>query len=192
MQPARLRKAFRYPDSPIEEDQREDLDDQEQEALIERFHGENERQNTLYLFILFLMPCLATIAYIPTILSSTSSFKDRLASMLAFCSLVSTAVYVKYGPISQYGRKQAKPDPMLNLKLQTNPMGEYILWANGVICLVVAVVGYSASQDEMNNHQYMLYLIPLILLISVVFAHNSMASVDVEELARLRYVYKGA
>ena len=42
----RLRKAFRYPDDL--DDQREELDEEEQERVIQRLQGQNEARNAQY------------------------------------------------------------------------------------------------------------------------------------------------
>ncbi|KAJ6107946.1 hypothetical protein N7523_009269 [Penicillium sp. IBT 18751x] len=181
----RLRKAFRYPDESGSE--REELDEEEQERVIQQLQSQNEARNAQYSMIFTGIPLLLTTTFIPSILSA-STFGEALLSFLGILSLVGSAYTMRHAPLHP-DRKGKKP------LLAENDRLAWLLSAlvpvNGAVCLVLTacfVIGAGASY---TIHP-VLYLIPGAMLAVILLARETMLSVDLSTLKDLQYEYKGA
>ncbi|EZF33678.1 hypothetical protein TMEN_6647 [Trichophyton mentagrophytes] len=190
MASTRLRKTFKYPDSDGDDDARPELDDQEQEALIESLRKDNETANAFYQLVLAVIPCVASCIFIPTIISFNSVFYDRASAFLGAASLLWTAYYMKYTPLPQ---SEFRGRHSISLSEEKeDPISRYTVIVNAVISLFLALSGFLRFQKDPGNAYHVLYVLPAVALFTIVAARRTMVSVDLDELERLRYEYKGA
>ncbi|KXG52327.1 uncharacterized protein PGRI_086110 [Penicillium griseofulvum] len=105
MAAVRLRKAFRYPEES--EGEREELDEEEQERVIEELQRQNDARNAQYSMIFTTLPLLAATIFVPSVLSASSQ-AERLFSLLGLVSLLTTAYIMKCSPL-QPDHKGKKP-----------------------------------------------------------------------------------
>ncbi|EFQ98886.1 hypothetical protein MGYG_01900 [Nannizzia gypsea CBS 118893] len=190
MASTRLRKTFKYPDSDGDDDTRPELDDQEQEALIESLRRDNETANAFYQVVLAVIPCISSCIFIPTIISFNSAFWDRTSAFLSAASLLWTAYYMKYTRLPQNKPKGRRSISLSEEK--EDPISRYTVTVNAVISLFLALSGFLSFQKDPGNAYHILYIVPAVVLFTIVAARRTMVSVDLDELEHLRYEYKGA
>ncbi|EEQ28468.1 conserved hypothetical protein [Microsporum canis CBS 113480] len=190
MPSTRLRKTFKYPDSQSDDDTRPELDEQEQEALIETLRKDNEAGNAFYQFFLSLIPCISSLIFIPAIISYKSVFYDRASALLSILSLLLTAYYTKYFPLPQRESRERHAISLSGEK--EDPVNRFTVTVNAVLSLFLGLVGFLGFQRNPDNVYHILYVVPAVVLFTVVAARRTMVSVDLVELERLRYDYKGA
>ncbi|KAL4935738.1 hypothetical protein BDV06DRAFT_120875 [Aspergillus oleicola] len=189
MASARLRKAFRYPDDSGDEDAREELDEEEQDRVITQLKTHNEERDSQYSFIFAAIPLLSTVLFIPSLLSLNAvGISVRSLSLLGIISLLATAYTMKYVP-------PRRPDPkgkraMRNPDLKTH-VHYYIVPGNFGICAVLGLA-YFLSAEVSAGVQPVAYLLPPVLLATILIVRQAMGSVDLKPLEDLRYEYKGA
>lgn len=164
----RLRKAFRYPE---ELDEREELDEEEQERVIEQLQNQNDTRNAQYtvyisspiqssctakfsqIFFTFI-PLLAAVSFVPSVVSAFS-LTERLFSFLSLSSLVTTAYIMKYSPL-QPDRKGKRPMTVYHERIAR--LHAALVPVTGVISLLLGLVYLSAGSSY--GIQPVLYLLP--------------------------------
>ncbi|KAJ5787411.1 hypothetical protein N7457_002401 [Penicillium paradoxum] len=179
----RLRKAFRYPEES--EDERDELDEEEQERVIEQLQSQNDVRNAQYSVIFTALPLLAAMMFVPSVLSASSQV-ERLFSLLGLGSLLTTAYIMKCSPL-QPDRKGKKPMTIHNERVAR--VHAALVPGTGVVCLLLALVYLSAASYEIRP---VLYLVPGAMFVTILLARNVMLSVDLASLKDLQYEYKGA
>ncbi|KAJ5353628.1 hypothetical protein N7541_006192 [Penicillium brevicompactum] len=178
----RLRKVFRYPE---ELDEREELDEEEQERVIEQLQSQNDARNAQYSMVFTALPLMAALVFVPSVLSPLSQL-ERLYSFLALTSLVTTAYIMRCSPL-QPDLKGKKPMNVHNERMAQ--IHAALVPGASAISLLLALVYLSAGAYGI---QPVLYLIPGALLATVLLAQRVMRSVDLASLKNLQYEYKGA
>ncbi|KAI9678168.1 MAG: hypothetical protein M1817_006113 [Caeruleum heppii] len=180
---SRLRKAFRYPNEETDDDDdelTEALDEEEQENLIARLRMQNEAHDGLYMNLFLALPLLLIVPFALRLPGSP------LLAMLSITSLLSTAYIMRFIPIGAGDVKGKKP-MRSNLDVWTaqgGPVEIYLPWLNGAVCALL-LLG-SLSQKKAGHSEWMMWTVPS------AGARLTLKSVDVGELERLKYGYKGA
>ncbi|KAL2753731.1 hypothetical protein ACRALDRAFT_1071860 [Sodiomyces alcalophilus JCM 7366] len=198
----RLRKVFRYPDEDDSSDSLpEAIDEQEQEALIQRLAAENTARNIQFQRLLLALSLLSTI---PFLLDPFSS-----SSLLSLTSLMSTAYLLHILPPAETGlsfldalvsprkttlraqrRDAARPFLPLSDK---SPLEAYLPYLNIVLCGLAALSSALAPGKGKPEGLIKLGYLPTLVYSVVLVAKMVMGGVDPEgELGPLRYGYKGA
>ncbi|KAL1965156.1 hypothetical protein VTN77DRAFT_6069 [Rasamsonia byssochlamydoides] len=195
MAAARIRRTFRYPDdSEPEPGGREELDEEEQERLIKELRVENEKQNSRYHLAFTILPLITTIAYVPSILSSTATASQRLSSILCILSLFTTAYIMRYVPLQRPDRKD-RNKPLSDIGPESPVIArKYLTSLNAALCALLSLVFWNMGGNNREQDQPwpVLYLVPGAVLGIVVIARRTMLDVDIGQLEELRYEYKGA
>ncbi|KAK6351733.1 hypothetical protein TWF718_004880 [Orbilia javanica] len=171
---SRLRRPFT---ASASDDEGEDsnvipLDEQEQEALIEELRKANERENA---FFILAFTCLCGI--------TASLIAIRLwygngsgIDILAVSSLAMTGFTVRI-PVGQEDQEFLSP-------LET--------WVPILNPVLIAVITFGAFFTNRHwDHDYLLYL-PFFVWIATTIGRKAMASVNLGDLEKLKYKYKGA
>ncbi|KGO73182.1 hypothetical protein PITC_003690 [Penicillium italicum] len=184
MAAVRLRKAFRYPEES--EGEREELDEEEQERVIELLQRQNDARNAQYSMIFTALPVLAATVFVSSVLSASSQ-AERLFSLLGLVSLLTTAYIMKCSPL-QPDRKGKKPVNFHTERIAR--LHAALVPGNSAICVLLAVVYLSIGSSY--GIQPVLYLIPGVMLAVILLAQKVMLSVDLVSLKDLQYEYKGA
>ncbi|CAG8894693.1 unnamed protein product [Penicillium egyptiacum] len=184
MAAVRLRKAFRYPEES--EGEREELDEEQQERVIQQLQSQNDARNAQYSVVFTALPLLAATVFVPSVLSASSQ-TERLFSLLSVASLLTTAYIMKCSPL-QPDRKGKKPMTLHTERISR--LHAALVPATSAICLLLAM-GY-LSTGSSDGIQPVLYLIPGAMLAVILLAQKVMLSVDLASLKDLQYEYKGA
>ncbi|KAJ5968406.1 hypothetical protein N7501_004654 [Penicillium viridicatum] len=184
MAAVRLRKAFRYPEES--EGEREELDEEQQERIIEQLQKQNDARNAQYSMIFTALPLLAATVFMSSVLSAASQ-AERSFSLLGLVSLLTTAYIMKYSPL-QPDRKGKKPVTFHTERIAR--LHAALVPGNTAISLLLAVVYFTTGSSY--GIQPVLYLIPGVMLAVILLAQKVMLSVDLASLKDLQYEYKGA
>ncbi|KAL1304746.1 hypothetical protein AAFC00_003687 [Neodothiora populina] len=194
MATTRLRKTFHYPSS---DDDEPDLDTQDQEELITSLTLRDARQNDFYRRAFLPLPLASLLLYVPAVIIPRA-YRDWLIAVLSITSLVGTAYILFLLPLRfdddadgsnlsarKRGKRPAyKGDPR-------GPAERFIVLLNALLCLVlglVAVVAWRRGSVE----GFWRGVLPGAIFSVILFARSQMTAVDVVELERLKYNYKGA
>ncbi|KAJ6123657.1 hypothetical protein N7471_010974 [Penicillium samsonianum] len=184
MAAVRLRNAFRYPEES--EGEREELDEEQQERIIEQLQSQNDARNAQYSIIFTALPLLAATVFVPSVLSASSQ-AERLFSLLSLVSLLTTAYIMKCSPL-QPDRKGKKPMTFHTERIAR--LHAALVPGTSTVCLLLAVVYFYTGSSY--GVQPVLYLTPGVMLAVILLAQRVMLSVDLASLKDLQYEYKGA
>ncbi|KAJ6094685.1 hypothetical protein N7467_002198 [Penicillium canescens] len=184
MAAVRLRKAFRYPEES--DGEREELDDEEQEQVIEQLQSQNDARNAQYSMVFTALPLITAVVFVSSVLSASSHF-ERLFSLLGLVSLLTTAYIMRSSPL-QPDRKGKKPMTVRNERMAR--LHASLVPGTSAVCLLLALVYLSAGSSW--GIRPVLYLMPGVMLATILLAQRVMRSVDLTPLKDLQYEYKGA
>ncbi len=168
----------------------------EQEDLIKTLANRNASTNKTHTRILLALPLLATLAYIPQLLSGAV----RLPTLLAITSLLSTAFLLYSLPPTVTGfivldKQQGGVGGKSRAEatLARSPLEVWLPHLNLGLVVILMLLNLVASSDRMGPGWIVLKNLPAIIYTAVLAAKLIMAHVDPEsELRALRYEYKGA
>ncbi|CRG85540.1 hypothetical protein PISL3812_02592 [Talaromyces islandicus] len=192
---ATLRKTFRYPDDDHDQDpdNRQELDEEEQDKLIQELSAKNDAQNAFYHLVFTIVPLVAIVAYIPAIFSSSLTTGTRFTCIICILSLSTTAYMMKVGPFDLKERRLGEPGVLAVQEGKLDPRG-YLIYINTAMCVLLFLKSWytSSGQGHDDHQQFILDILPGVVLGAVVIASRSLIEVDIGELQKLRYEYKGA
>ncbi|EED23646.1 conserved hypothetical protein [Talaromyces stipitatus ATCC 10500] len=184
---ATLRRTFRYPGDDDEShysETREELDEQEQEDIIKNLTQKNETDNRFYHTVFTVVPLIAIIAYIPGLFSSLSTAGQRLIYLSCISSFLATAYIMESSTFSRDGTVMTDLSRWLS-NAPSEAHKKNLIIANSALCALLAL-------GSLYTADTVLYLLPGILLAITSLARRVITEVDVGELEKLRYEYKGA
>jgi hypothetical protein len=186
----------------------------EQDTLIQTLRTTNETRNAQYRLAFTVLACMAGIPYIPTFYSRSSTASAQLVSLLAVTSLLASAYYLYALPESSAstglpwvdawfrkrsasvkGKENETYIPRLGDRVDKSPLELYLPSLNVVLAALVAVIGMldgSRSSSGKESLGAVYALLPAGVFALVILVKRELASVDVGELERLKYGYKGA
>lgn len=187
MASTRVRKAFKYPSD--EEDEPDDLDEEHQEKLISELQTQDAQRNELYRKLFIAIPLIAALFFIYTFLFNSASAQKRLLSLLALTSLVCTAYILHFQPLEAPQRKGKIP--MYQLDAAKGPIEKYLAHLNaGLAGLLLLAAGLDWSRGAQENA--FREALPMIIFGLTMFVRQQLAPLDLEELQKAKYDYKGA
>ncbi|KAL9636337.1 MAG: hypothetical protein Q9164_002883 [Protoblastenia rupestris] len=195
MATARLRNTFRYPaDNSEDDDTPGDLDEEEQEKLIQKLKEEDEKRNEQYKKRLFLaIDTVAATTFIPALLMSPL-FQVKLICLFSMTSLIATAYILVFVPNTKdsagdgpYSTQILSADPKLG------PLKQYLSFLNGGLSLLLSLNAYPLKgKSGVHEGFWVLCFLPIVILSINTLARRLMLSLDIGELEKLKYGYKGA
>ncbi|OGM42050.1 hypothetical protein ABOM_009694 [Aspergillus bombycis] len=189
MAAARLRKAFHYPDnSGDNEHEREELDEEEQELVINRLRVQNDKHNAEFTVTFAAIPLLSVSVFIPSVIKQGSSLQERFLAFLGILSLIATAYTMKYFPIQ---RPDLKGKGSMRSSGILTHLHKFLLPVNTAICGMLLLVWFFTPVEPLHDVQPKVYFVPGAMLAIIMLARKMMVSVDLKHLEDLRYGYKG-
>ncbi|BCR84948.1 uncharacterized protein ACHE_20406S [Aspergillus chevalieri] len=189
MATTRLRRAFRYPeDSGDEGHEREELDEEEQERVIEQLQRQNDQRNAQYSTVFTALPLLSTLVFVPSVLYRSSTPTVRLFSFLSIMSLLVTTYIMKLFMSRLLDRKSKRPAAEVE---RTTLVRQSLLFTNTGICGILVLV-YLFANPSPSSIWPGLYIVPGAMFGVILLVREAMVSVDLSHLQNLRYEYKGA
>lgn len=170
MAAVRLRKAFRYPEES--DGEREELDEEQQERVIEQLQKQNDARNaqysvhnisllwstintkTYFQMIFTALPLVTATIFVPSVLTASSQ-AERLFSLLSLVSLLTTAYIMRYSPL-QPDRKGKKPMNVHNERIAR--LHAALVPSTSAACLLLGLVYLSTGSSHGIRPGF--YLIP--------------------------------
>ncbi|KAI5212262.1 hypothetical protein E4T42_01116 [Aureobasidium subglaciale] len=187
---ARLRKTFRYPadNAGSDDSDREELDEQEQETIIEDL-AKRDLDNTIFYRRAFVaLPAIAALAYIP-VLFSADAFRHVLLALLSLTALAGTVYIMLYVPSAPAAVDSSRLSAaMIDSR---GPLDVALPWLNAALSAVLALTGVLAWRRDLFNEAWRAFLPGAIFLVTM-YARSQLVPLDVASLERLKYNYKGA
>ena len=206
MDTTRLRKAFRSTsDEDEDDDLDEPLDEEHQERLIAELQAKDEQRNALYRKAFVALPIAAAVFFLYSFVVASTA-RQRLVALLSISSLLSTAYLLHFMPIEAPQRKGKRP--IYQIEAEKGPVERYLAYMNAALAgllLIVALLswrngdGQAAWREALPESMWsdMLDIVPFLILVVVIFCismfvRDQLAPVDLEELQKAKYEYKGA
>jgi len=188
----RLRRTFRYPEESDNDDgTREELDEEEQDAIVQDLRQRDEQGNAQYKLAFTILPLITTGAFLPLIGSPGSSASQKLLCFLSISSLLFTSYVMR-------STRLQKPDlkgkqPMGTVEAHNGGIKHHLSSLNAGVCVFLFVTAYLLRfRNDGNDSLWILYLVPGVVFQIAFLARKAMLSVDIGELEALQYEYKGA
>ncbi|KAK5127519.1 hypothetical protein LTR85_006858 [Meristemomyces frigidus] len=187
MASARLRQTFRYPGD--EDSEPEELDEEHQEILITALQEEDAQKNALYRKAFLAIPLTGVLVYLYTLVFNTATAQQALLAILGLSSLACSAYILQYMPLQAPDWKGKTA--LYRLEAAKGPVEKYLIYLNAglaALLLLAAAVSWrkGAREDAWRE------ALPAIILAMTLFARQQLAPLDLEELQKAKYDYKGA
>ena len=185
MPSTRLRQTFHYPSS----DSDTDLDEEHQETLIAALQATDARQNFLYRNIFLAIPLTGALVFLYTLLFRTSTRQQALLAILGLSSLVCTAYILHFMPLQAPARKGKTA--VYKLEAAKGPVERYLLLLNAGLAALLLLAA-AVSWRKHRTADAWREALPAMILGMAMFARQQLAPLDLEELQKAKYDYKGA
>lgn len=187
MATTRLRQTFRYPSD--DDSEPDELDEEHQEILIASLQEEDARKNAFYRKAFLAVPLTSVLFFLYTLVLDTRTAQQALLAILGLSSLACSAYILHFMPL-QLPEPKGKT-PQYRLDAAKGPMERYLLLLNaglaGLLLLAAAVSWRKgAGADGWRE------ALPAMILAMTVFVRRQTAPLDLEELQKAKYDYKGA
>ncbi|KAG8631696.1 hypothetical protein KVT40_000836 [Elsinoe batatas] len=191
-----LRRTFHYssdtdPD-PITRHPDDELDNDQQEAIITSLRTQNENSIKLYRTIFTALPVLIAAFFLPSLVVPGKR-RGGLTALLSISNLLCSAYTIYFLPAHKGevptgvgGRRQRA----LLAEMET-PVALYLPILNGVLAGVLALFGVVLWRkgDVVGG---LWGVVPAAVYAVVMMARRELVPLDIEGLERMRYEYKGA
>ncbi|KAF1820141.1 uncharacterized protein K489DRAFT_47701 [Dissoconium aciculare CBS 342.82] len=185
---SRLRSAFRYPSDEDGSDEPAELDEEHQERLIETLAREDAAKNELYRRLFLAIPALGALFFLYTFAFAAATARERLFAVLALTSLVGTAYILHFMPIRREGKGKR---PMYKVEADKGPIEKYMIAFQSVLVVLLQLIAAVSWWKGAHQNAYRESL-PLVIFALTMFARQQLAPLNMEELHKARYEFKGA
>ncbi|KAK5697230.1 hypothetical protein LTR97_007365 [Elasticomyces elasticus] len=187
MATARLRRAVKYPSD--DDDEPDELDEEHQEKLIADLKATDAQRNELYLMLFLALQLAGALYFAYAFVVRSRNAQQRLLALLSLSSTLCTAYILHYMRIEAPRRKGKTA--VYKLNAAKGPVEEYLAYLNmalAAMLLLAATLSWRRSLYEDAARQ----ALPAILFGSAMFVRQQVAPLDMEELQKAKYNYKGA
>ncbi|MCJ1243501.1 hypothetical protein MMC30_000698 [Trapelia coarctata] len=193
MATTKLRKTFKYPaDDSEEDDSPEALDEEEQEKLIAKMREENDERNQEYLRLFLAVPLISVMTFLPAVMMSPL-YQAKLISFFCVSSLLASAYMLVFVPNDRGGGTSQPREVFTTFATDSKPIHKYLPYLNGALSLLLAINAINwRGRRGVHEGFWVLCLLPAVVFSITVAARKIMLDVDINELERLKYGYKGA
>jgi hypothetical protein len=183
------------------------LPEPEQEQLIDTLSTSNTKSNNLYKQVFLALPLFSTLLYTPLLFQGSTA----VLSLLSISSLLSSAyilyvlppgvtglsfldAYIKPDSPKQSGaQSSAYKLPQLGQKIDKSPIEIYLPYLNLILSGLVLFGSFMAAGSTGGGGLSLaLGSLPAVMFGIVLGVKVLLGSVDVGELEKLKYGYKGA
>ena len=186
MATARLRKTFKYPSD--DEDDPDELDEEHQERLIADLQAEDKARNELYRKLYLAIPAAAALFFLYAFFASRNA-QQRLIALLSLSSLGCTAYMLHFMPLEAPARKGKVPQ--YKLDAAKGPVERYLVYLNAALAGILLLAS-TVSWRKGANAEAWQQALPAIIFGLTIFVRHQLAPLDLEDLQKAKYDYKGA
>ncbi|KAK5746397.1 hypothetical protein LTR17_000777 [Elasticomyces elasticus] len=187
MATARLRRAVKYPSD--DEDEPDELDEEHQEKLIADLQATDAQRNELYIILFLTLQLAGALYFAYAVVFRSRNAQQRLLALLSLSSTLCTAYILHYMRIEAPRRKGKTA--VYKLDAAKGPVEEYLAYLNAALAamlLLAAILSWRRGLYEDAVRQ----ALPAIVFGSAMFVRQQVAPLDMEELQKAKYNYKGA
>jgi hypothetical protein len=205
MATTRLRKAFRYPSESDSDNEPDELDEEHQERLIADLRAQDAAKSDFYRKAFTALPILAAVFFLYTAITASKA-RETLLAFLCISSLLCTAYILYFIPAEAPDKKGKKP--VYRAEAAKSPIEAYLPPLNSILAgalLIVSGIGWlkvpreepwrealPASKPMIRKmHNHMLTFTAVIYGLCM-WARKQLRPLDLDELHKARYEYKGA
>ncbi|KAK3722791.1 hypothetical protein LTR37_002363 [Vermiconidia calcicola] len=188
MASTRLRKAFRYPSESDSDNEVDELDEEHQERLIAELQIQDAQKNDLYRKAFLAIPLLGGLFFLYTFFIASST-RQRLIALLSTSSMICTAYILHFQPIKARDRKGKRP--MYRVEADNGPVEKYLVYLNAALAGLLLVASALSWRRGLGEDAWREAL-PAIIFSLMMFVRQQLAPLDLEELQKARYDFKGA
>ncbi|KAF2223500.1 hypothetical protein BDZ85DRAFT_110257 [Elsinoe ampelina] len=191
-----LRRTFHYPSDtdpdPTTRHPDDELDNDQQEAIITSLRTQNENSIRLYRTIFAALPTIIALSYLPSLVVPAKR-RDALTALLAISNLLCSAYTIYFLPVHKGeaptgvgGRRQRA----LLAEMET-PVALYLPVLNAGLAGALALFGTVLWRkgDVVGG---LWGVVPAAVYAVVMVARRELVPLDIEGLEKMRYEYKGA
>ena len=189
MATARARKAFKWPEEADEPDSEGELDEEHQEQLITSLQAQDAAKNDLYRKAFLAIPLAGALFFLYSFLLLSRTAQQRTIALLGVSSLLCTAYILHFMPLQAPDRKGKIP--VYRLEAARGPVEKYLVYLNAALAALMLLAA-AVSWRKGNVENAWREALPAIILGLTAFVRQQLAPLDLEELQRARYEYKGA
>lgn len=186
MASTRLRKTFKYPTDDSSEP--DELDEEHQEQLIESLQAEDARKNELYRAAFLSIPLSGAVFFFYRMFKASSAQQTSLAT-LSLTSLICTAYILYFMPI--LAPKKKGKTAVYRFEAAQGPVEKYLVYLNVALAGFLLLAGVISWRKRANEDAWREAL-PALLMAITMFARQQLAPLNLEELERAMYDFKGA
>jgi hypothetical protein len=134
-----------------------------------------------------VLPLLSILLYLPSLTTSTLT-----THVLAITSLLSSAYATHILPTKASAQRSKTPSALGRYTSPSDsPLRKYIDHLNAGVCVILALQAVRAKQKGLTDEVW-LAVLPSFVFLLLFLARMQLRPVDVGELEKLRYGYKGA
>ncbi|KAK5171448.1 uncharacterized protein LTR77_004592 [Saxophila tyrrhenica] len=184
----RLRKAFRYPSESDSDNEPDELDEEHQERLISDLQAQDAQKNELYRTAFVAISTLAWVFFMYTFVVASTA-RQRLIALLSLSSLGCTAYVLYFMPIEKPDRKGKKP--VYQVEAEKSPVEKYLVYLNAALAGLLLLAATLSWRKGLGDDAWREAL-PAVILGLTLFVRQQLAPLDLEDLQKARYEYKGA
>lgn len=189
---SRLRKAFRYPsDEDSEADEPTELDEEHQERLIEALQKEDAAKNELYRNLFLVLPGTTAAYFLFSFIWEATKARHRLLALLSVTSLACTAYVLKFMPSKPAKGEGKGKRAVYRVEAEKGPVDRYLVPCQLGLLAVLQIAALADWWKGLSGQAWRDSL-PLIVFGLAMFARQQLAPLDLEELQKARYEFKGA
>jgi hypothetical protein len=134
-----------------------------------------------------VLPLLSIILYLPSLTASTF-----LTHALAITSLLSSAYAIYILPSKPTENRSRAPSALGRYtRIDDSPIRKYIDHLNAGVCVILALQAVRAKNKGLTDEVW-LAVLPSFVFLLLFLVRSQLRPVDVAELEKLKYGYKGA
>jgi hypothetical protein len=191
---SRLRSAFRYPSDSDDSDPSSpfELDEEHQERLIESLASEDAAKTSLYRNLFLAIPGSGALFFLYSFLVLAGSARERLFALLALSSLVGTGYILRFVPVKRESERKKGKRALYQVEADRGgPIERYLVVILGVLVgllQLAAVVSWVKGDREKAYRESL----PAVIFVLTMVVRLQLRPLDMEELQRSRYEFKGA
>jgi hypothetical protein len=205
MATTRLRKAFRYPSESDSDNDPDELDEEHQERLIADLQAQDAAKNEFYRKAFSAIPILTSVFFLYTAITASKA-RETLVAFLCISSSLCTAYVLYFIPAEAPDKKGKKP--VYRAEASKSPIEAYLPPLNDILAgvlLIASGIGWlkvpreepwkealPASKYTLHDVDKYILTFAVVIYGLCMWARKQLRPLDLEELHKARYEYKGA
>jgi hypothetical protein len=190
---SRLRSAFRYPSDDSDSDSSPvEMDEEHQERLIDSLASEDAAKTSLYRDLFLAIPGAGALFFLYSCFFLAGSARERLFALLALTSLVGTGYTLRFIPVKRESERKKGKRALYQIEADKGgPIERYLVV---ILAVLVALLQLAAAVSWNKGDREKAYKesLPAVVFVLTMVVRLQLRPLDMEELQKARYEFKGA